>query len=68
MNFASAFISLQMGEKIRRSHWYNYWKLKDNKVMIHKWNGEIINSLDTKDLLYILSNCACDDWEIRKDR
>ena len=55
MNFASAFISLQRGHKIKRSHWGGYWKLED---------GKVINLLDTEDVMYTLSNCACDDWEI----
>lgn len=64
MNFASAFISLQRGHKIKRSHWGGYWKLEDGKVMMHTWDGKVINLLDTKDVMYTLSNCACDDWEI----
>lgn len=64
MNFASALISLQRGHKIKRSHWGGYWKLEDGKVMMHTWDGKVINLLDTKDVMYTLSNIACDDWEI----
>lgn len=64
MNFASAFINLQRGHKIKRSNWGGYWKLEDGKVMMHTWNGKVINILETNDVMYTLSNCACDDWEI----
>ena len=38
--------------------------MEDGKVMMHTWDGKVINLLDTEDVMYTLSNCACDDWEI----
>jgi hypothetical protein len=37
------------------------------EVIIHMHTGEEINLKDTKDMIYTLSNCACDDWEIIKE-
>ena len=64
MNFASAFISLQRGHKIRRKHWKGYWILENNEIMMHCYDGRVINIKDTDDILYTISNMACNDWEI----
>ena len=67
MNFASAYISMTRGHRIRRKHWSGYWEMKDNEVMLHCKDGEVINLRDTDDMSYTLSNIACDDWEIADD-
>lgn len=64
MNFASAFISLQRGHKIKRHHWTGFWKLEDGMIMMHTYDNKIIRLVDTEDVMYTISNCACDDWEI----
>ena len=64
MNFASAFISLQRGHKIRRKHWSGYWILEDNEIFMYTYDGRKINLRDSEDILYTVSNMACDDWEI----
>lgn len=68
MNFASAFISLQRGHKIKRHHWGGFWKLEDGMVMMHTYDGRVIRLVDTGDVMYALLNCACDDWEIDDDK
>lgn len=67
MNFASAFISLQRGHKIRRHHWTGFWKLEGDMVMMYTYDKRVIRLVDTEDVMYTLSNCACDDWEIADD-
>ena len=64
MNFASALISMQRGHKIKRHHWNGYWMIKDNEIIMYTYNNESINIRDSKDMLYTVSNMACDDWEI----
>lgn len=64
MNFASAFISLQRGHKIKRKHWTGYWVLEDNEIIMHTYNDKTINIRNSGDILYTVSNMACDDWEI----
>ena len=39
MNFASAFICLQRGHKIKRKHWTGYWALEDNEIIMHTKDG-----------------------------
>ena len=36
-------------------------------VMMHTYDGSVIRLVDTEDVMYTLSNCACDDWEIVDD-
>ena len=68
MNFASAFISLQRGHKIRRHHWKGYWYLENNtEIVMHTWDDRDINLRCSNDILYTVSNMACDDWEIADD-
>lgn len=73
MNFAGALFALQRGHKVKRHHWTGYWeahqRLSDNKWIIemHTYNGKTLDITKTKDIMYTLSNCACDDWEIIED-
>ena len=34
---------------------------------MHTYNGKTLDITKTKDIMYTLSNCACDDWEIVYD-
>ena len=67
MNFASAFISLQRGHNINRKHCGGFWTLENGEIMMYCYDGKVINLKDTDDILYTISNMACDDWEIADD-
>lgn len=64
MNFASAFISMSRGHKIARSHWGGYWHLVNGEIIMHTYDGKDIKLRDSEDIVYTISNCACDDWYI----
>lgn len=64
MDFASAYISMSRGHRIKRNHWSGYWALENNEVIMHTYDGKEINIKDSQDIMYTLSNCACNDWEI----
>ena len=64
MNFASAFISMTRGHKVARSHWSGYWHIVDGIIMIHTKDGVDLKLTDSDDIVYTISNCACDDWHI----
>lgn len=69
MTFATALFELQRGRKVKRHHWTGYWffdKEKDTIIM-HTYKNEDISIKDTKDILYTLSACASDDWEVVKE-
>lgn len=67
MNFASAFISMQRGHKVKRKHWDGYWVIENGEIIMHTRKGQIINIRDSEDMLYTVSNMTCDDWEIVQD-
>lgn len=79
MNFAGALFALERGHKVKRHHWTGYWFLGERKVddgeyvhtigtvMMHCYDGKDVDIRDTDEILYTLSNCACDDWEIVED-
>ena len=67
MSFASAIFALQRGHKVKRHHWTGYWKLENGEVIIHTYDNKEFNIRETEDMMYTLSNMACDDWEIVKD-
>lgn len=64
MNFASALFSLKRGHKIKRKHWTGWWDLDGNEVMMHCYDGRVINIRDSEDITYTIENMACDDWTI----
>lgn len=64
MNFAGAFISLQRGHRIRRKHWTGYWVVEEGEVFMHTFDGKSINIRESEDMMYTISNMACDDWVI----
>lgn len=67
MDFASAFISLQRGHKIKRNHWGGYWEIEGGEIMMHCRDGKVINIRESNDILYTVSNMACNDWKIIDD-
>lgn len=66
MNFAGAIFALMRGHKVKRHHWTGYWAYdkESNNIIIHKHDNTELFLKDTKDIIYTLSNCACDDWEV----
>lgn len=69
MNFSGALFALMRGHKVRRHHWSGYWiyDKENNNIIIHTHDGKELFLKDTPDIIYTLSNCACDDWEIIKE-
>ena len=71
MNFAGAIFALQRGHKVKRHHWSGYWYLSPSDgistIMMHTYDGGEVDIRNTLDIIYTLSNCACDDWEIVED-
>lgn len=69
MNFAGAIFALQRGHKVKRHHWSGYWYLAPitNTIIMRTYDGKEVDIRQTSDIIYTLSNCACDDWEIVED-
>jgi hypothetical protein len=64
MKFKDLFSTFIAGTPIKRSVWRGYWVYKYGKIEIHTKTGEVIDFLDTKDILFTLSGILEDDWEI----
>lgn len=67
MLFGEVFHALQNGKKIKLKSWKGYWVYEDGNIMMHCKNGEIINLLNTKDVMFTFENIASDKWEILPD-
>jgi hypothetical protein len=52
------------GTPIKRTVWRGYWVYKYGKIEIHTKTGEVINFLDTQDVLFTISGILQDDWEV----
>lgn len=64
LTFKDLFPSFIAGTPIKRKVWRGYWVYKYGKIEIHTKTGEVINFLDTTDILFTLSGILQDDWEI----
>lgn len=67
MTFKELFSTFISGTPIKRKVWRGYWVYKYGKIEIHSKNGEVINFLDTNDILFTLSGILEDDWEYAND-
>lgn len=63
MTFKELFPTFIAGTKIKRKVWRGYWVYRYGKIEIHTKTGEVVDFLDTKDILFTLSGILEDDWE-----
>jgi hypothetical protein len=64
MTFKELMPDLIAGTPIKRKVWRGYWVYKYGKIEIHTKTGEVIDFLDTQDILFTLSGILQDDWEL----
>jgi hypothetical protein len=64
MQFKQLFADFIAGTPIKRKVWRGYWVYKYGKIEIHSKTGEVINFLDTQDILFTISGILQDDWEV----
>lgn len=64
MKFKELLATFIAGTPIKRKVWRGYWVYKYGKIQIHTKTGEVVNFLDTQDILFTLSGILEDDWEI----
>lgn len=67
MTFKQLFTDLIAGTPIKRKVWKGYWVYKYGRIEIHTKTGEVIDFLDTKDILFTISAFTQDDWEVATD-
>lgn len=64
MVFKELFQTFIAGTPIKRKVWGGYWIYKYGNIEMHTKTGEVIDFLDTEDILFTISGILEDDWEI----
>lgn len=64
MKFKELFATFVAGTPIKRKAWRGYWVFKYGKIQMYTKTGEVINFLDTTDVLFTISGILEDDWEV----
>lgn len=64
MTFKELFPTFIAGTPIKRKAWRGYWVYKYGKIEIHSKTGEVIDFLETKDILFTIAGMLEDDWEV----
>lgn len=70
MDFRQAWFELLNGKKIKLPTWSGYWAWekspKDglNSIMMHTWDGQVIDIRDTDTPAYTFENIASHGWEV----
>lgn len=60
-NLMSEFLS---GTPIKRKPWKGYWIYKYGRIEMHTKSGDVIDFLETDDVMFTISGMLQDDWEI----
>ena len=64
MEFRKAWFELLNGKKVKLPSWSGYWCWKNNTIMMHTKDGEVIDIRATNNVAYTFSNIASNDWEV----
>lgn len=64
MTFKELYSSFIAGTPIKRKVWGGYWVYKRGVIEIHTKTGEIIDFLNTEDIIFTISGILQDDWEV----
>lgn len=69
MSWASAWVSMMQGHKVRRSCWHkgSYWKIAGSKVMLYTESGLGINIREVDNMAKFPGVLCCDDWEVVRE-
>jgi hypothetical protein len=52
------------GTPIKRKVWKGFWQYGRGHILMHTKEGEVINLLDSKDVIFTISGILEDDWEV----
>lgn len=64
MLFKDLFAEFISGTPIKRKIWGGYWKYSYGSIKMHTKSGEVVDFVETKDILFTISGVLADDWEI----
>ncbi len=68
MSFREAWFQMLNGKKIKRPLWAGYWAWENGTIMMHCWNGKIIDIRQTDNVAYTFDNVACRDWMVVEEK
>lgn len=63
MKFKNLFADFVAGTPVKRKAWRGYWTYKYGKIEIHTKTGEVVDFMDTTDILFTISAFTQEDWE-----
>lgn len=64
MKFKDLFATFIAGTPIKRKVWRGYWVYRYGKIQMYTKKGDIVDFLDSQDILFTLSGILEDDWEV----
>lgn len=67
MLFKELFSEFVAGTPIKRKVWRGYWVYRFKRIEIHTKDGQLIDFIDTDDILFTISGILQDDWEYAND-
>ena len=64
MEFREAFKAMLAGKKVRLPSWKGYWAWENGTIMMHCWDGEVLDIRNTDNPEYTFTNIASSAWKI----
>lgn len=62
MNFREAYNLMKQGKKVKLPSWTGYWAWENGTIMMHCYDGRVINLLDTEMPEYTFNNMASEEF------
>ena len=64
LRWRDAWYQLLIGKKIKRPHWSGYWAWENGTIMMHCFDGQVIDIRQTDNVAYTFDNVASVDWMV----
>ena len=64
MGLENLLVEFIGGTPVKRECWRGYWVYKRGNIYMHCADGNVINLLDTQDVMFTLSGILAKDWEV----
>jgi hypothetical protein len=64
MKFKELLPTFIAGTDIKRKPWGGFWRYRRGQILMFTKEGEVVNFVDSKDILFTISHFFEDDWEV----
>jgi hypothetical protein len=64
MEFKALLPTFIAGTDIKRKSWGGFWRYRRGKIEMHTKEGDVVDFLDSKDIIFTISQMTEDDWEV----